>query len=128
MKSYLDARAKAPPGENVTENPLIMRVISYIEENYASVTSCKQIAEYFFISQDRLSHLCKECVGLSLWGYVILARIQRFNDLLEQGLPIEKAAYTVGFRSYTNLHRLYKKHMKISPMEYQRKHMQRSDE
>jgi len=67
-----------------------------------------------------LSHLFKDRVGMSLWNYVILRRLHRFNDLLQNGCSIEQACYEVGFQNYANFFRLYKKHMGLTPTQYKK--------
>ena len=57
---------------------------------------------------------------MPLWTYVILRRIQRFNELLQQGCAAEEASRRVGFQNYSNFFRLYKKYERMTPAEYKK--------
>ena len=126
MNSLLDMAADLPDMSQAglalpTEHPMILRVIGYIDENFATVVCCDEIASQFFISRYRLEHLFKECIGISLWDYVILKRITHFNTVIRRGGSIKAAAYASGFKNYSNFYRLYKKHMGQTPTEYKQK-------
>lgn len=95
-------------------------VLAYINAHVAESISIGQIAAEFGMNQSYLSHLFKDRVGMSLWNYVILRRLHRFNDLLQKGRAIEQSCYEVGFQNYSNFFRLYKKHMGITPMQYKK--------
>lgn len=95
-------------------------VLDYINTHYTQAISIGQIAETFGMNSSYLSHLFKDRVGMSLWNYVILRRLHRFNDLLQKGEAIEQACYDVGFQNYSNFFRLYKKHMGLTPMQYKK--------
>ena len=107
-------------GRELTENPLVDKVIGYINRNYHKDITMESMAEEFNISSSYMSHLFKEHTGLPLWKYVILRRIQQFNLLTEQGWSIEAACYKVGFKNYSNFFRLYRKYMGMSPAQFRR--------
>lgn len=99
---------------------LIDDILVYINQHYKEDIDVSAIAEAFSIHKSYLSHLFSKHVGMSLWNYVILRRIHNFNDLLRKGLPIEEAAYQVGFQNYSNFFRLYKKHTGMTPMQFKK--------
>ena len=101
---------------------MIKDVIDYIGSNFTENITSVQIADHFFISKYRLEHLFKECVGVSLWEYVILRRLVYCNDLIQNGTSAQEASFAAGFRNYSNFYRLYKKHMGFSPSEYKQHH------
>lgn len=104
----------------VSTNPMIDDVLDYINENYTKHITIHDIAEHVNIHRSYLSHKFKEQVGISLWNYVVLRRIYKFNALITDNNSIEKSAYDVGFENYSNFFRLYKKHMGITPMEFKK--------
>ena len=108
--------AKEKPG---TKSP-IDNVLTYINTHYTQAISISKIAESFGMNSSYLSHLFKDRVGMSLWNYVILRRLHRFNVLLQNGSSIEQACYEVGFQNYANFFRLYKKHMGLTPTQYKK--------
>lgn len=106
--------------EQITMNPLISDVLSYLNLHYKDDLSIAVVAEEFHINESHLSHLFKEHMGMSLWSYVTFRRIQLFNDLIKNNNSVERTCYLVGFRNYSNFFRLYKKHMNMTPTEYKK--------
>lgn len=102
-----------------SSDPLIDRVLLYLNEAFAQELSVDDVAKRFFVDRSYLSHRFKEHVGLSLWTYVTLRRLHRFNELVRQGMSIEEAHFKVGFQNYSNFFRLYKKYMGTTPKHYQ---------
>lgn len=102
------------------DSTLIDDILVFINQHYKEDINVSGIAEIFSIHKSYLSHLFTQHVGMSLWNYVILRRIHAFNDLLRKGLPIEEAAYQVGFQNYSNFFRLYKKHTGMTPMQFKK--------
>ena len=109
-----------PTEEHTEQQSHVDSILAYINAHYAQDISIASIAEELGMNQSYLSHLFKDRVGMSLWNYVILRRLHRFNELLQKGHPIEQACYEVGFQNYSNFFRLYKKHMGITPMQYKK--------
>lgn len=106
-------------GDTLSES-FIDKVLRYIEENYEKDIKIQDIAEHFSVHRSYLSHEFNKKVGTSVWNYIILRRIHKFNSLMTPDSSIEEGAYSVGFRNYSNFFRLYKKHMGMTPMEYKR--------
>lgn len=102
------------------DSSLIDEILVYINQHYKDDINITEIAEKFGIHKSYLSHLFTQNVGMSLWNYVILRRINAFNDLLRKGLSIEEASYQVGFQNYSNFFRLYKKHTGMTPMQFKK--------
>ncbi len=102
------------------KNPLIQQALIYINKHLREDINISQISKKLNINKSYLSHLFKECVGMSLMNYVILRRIYLFNHLIKENNSIEKTAYEVGFRNYSNFFRLYKKHMGMTPLEFKK--------
>ena len=103
---------------NIPTDSMIEHILSYVNENYTKDINIQQIADRFSIHRSYLSHKFKKLTGISLWNYVILRRIQKFNNSIVANDCLEKAAYEAGFSNYSNFFRLYKKHMGITPLEF----------
>lgn len=108
-------------------NPLIGDVLIYLNAHFDEEFTTDDIARIFSINKSYLSHLFHENVGTSLWNYVILLRLQRFNDLLQSDGSLEELCYQVGFRNYANFFRLYKKHMGMTPSQYKKAFIMHAD-
>ena len=107
-------------GGTVHENKLINDIIKYIKSHIKEDIDIEEIADSFNVGKSHLSHLFKEQVGISIWNYVIIRRLQLFNYLIKNNNSIEETCYEVGFKNYSNFFRLYKKHMNMTPTEYKR--------
>ena len=103
------------------ENPLINKVLVYINENFYVDLSIPYLAEKFNVNESYLAHLFKEYVGISPWNYIISKRLNYFNSLLSQGVSIEAGYVMAGFQNYSNFFRLYKKYMNMTPSEFKRR-------
>ncbi len=105
----------------VSTNPVINDVLEYINGHFTENFNINFLAEKFNLNTSYLSHLFKEKVGIALWNYVIIKRINLFNVLISKGGSTEDACYKVGFQNYSNFFRLYKKHMNMTPLEFKQK-------
>ena len=117
VSEYLSSNKK--PASAVSNN-LINDVVNFINAHFHENVSVESIASEFHIDKSYLSHLFKEYVGIPLWNYVICKRVNYFNDLVIQNRSIEEAYVLAGFQNYSNFFRLYKKHMNMTPSEFQR--------
>jgi len=100
------------------EDPLIKAVLKYLNDNFRDNVTLKTLEDKFFVSKYHLSRRFKETVGTSIMDYLIYKRLLNFNMLVRNGTDISEAAYSSGFRNYSNFFKLYKKHMGISPQAY----------
>ncbi len=105
----------------VQTNSVINDVLEYINGHFTENFNINYIAEKFSLNNSYLSHLFKKHIGISLWNYVIIKRINLFNDLISKGGSTEDSCYKVGFQNYSNFFRLYKKHMNMTPLEFKKK-------
>lgn len=106
--------------DTLHEKPLINEVLRFLNMHFREDITISTVADAFRINKSYLSHLFKEHVGMSLWSYVILRRLQACNELIRKNHSIEEASYQVGFQNYSNFFRLYKKHMGITPIQFKK--------
>ena len=107
-------------GELTMHDTLADNILAYLNSHYQQSISLSTIADIFGFHKSYLSHLFTEQVGMSLWNYVILRRLNAFDELVRQGTPLEEACYQVGFQNYSNFFRLYKKHTGMTPMQFKK--------
>ena len=108
-------------GLSASSNTIVNNVTEYLNQHFTENLSIDYVAEKFSLSGSYLSHLFKEHVGISLWNYVIIKRINLFNKLISKDGSIEENCYKVGFQNYSNFFRLYKKYMRMTPLEFAKK-------
>lgn len=106
-------------------NPLRLvrydQIYSYICDNY-SLTSAREIAEYFHISQ---SYLCKMFHenGTTVTTVIQEIRLQHTRSLLEQSdLSVQNIAELVGYHDLTYFIKLFKRNFSITPYQYRKKY------
>ena len=96
-------------------------VKKYIEENYAdSNLSVNALGEFFGLAPSYLSKLFREQTNANLLNYIHEVRIKHAEELLSNGVSVEKAAERVGYTSSNSFTRVYKKMRGITPGQYRR--------
>lgn len=73
-----------------------------------------EIATEYNLSESRLSHVFKESVGVSLKGYLMIARLKYVYELVLEGKSKTYASLEAGFSSPAHLAYICKKQMGIS--------------
>ena len=111
-------------------NPLRLvrydQIYSYICDNYP-MTSAREIAEYFHISQSYLCKLFHEN-GTTVTTVIQEIRLQHTRSLLEQiDLSIQNIAELVGYHDLTYFIKLFKRYFSITPYQYRKKINQRKN-
>lgn len=117
----LNQASEAPSGDmpvTPISNKHVNQIIKYLSENYTKKINIDELAGMFHFNKHYLCRLFKESTGTSIVEYCTYKRILAFNQLVCQNVPLESAAYQVGFHNYSNFYRLYRRHMGISPSEY----------
>lgn len=106
--------------DKTTITPLIDKALRYVDDNFTNDITVQGVADRFSVHRSHLSHEFAKQIGTSLWNYIILRRIHKFNSLMTCDSSVEELAYKVGFKNYSNFFRLYKKHMGVTPIEFKR--------
>ena len=106
IEGFSDKRPK-PEAEDYRIIKLIGEIRDYkhLEKNIA------QIALRYNLSESRLSHAFKENVGISLKGYLTIARLKYAYRLVMEGKSKTYASYEAGFSSPAHLAYICKKQM-----------------
>lgn len=95
-------------------------VINYIEKNYKkSDLSIELISESINLSTAYISTLFKKYQGIAFSQYLVEYRVEKSKDLLTNtNKKIKDISEQVGFGTYNNFARTFKKKVGISPNEY----------
>lgn len=96
------------------EDYRVIKLLKEIREYKHLEKSIQEIADKYGISDSRLSHAFKECVGVSLKGYLNIMQMQYAYQLIMDGKSITYAALEAGFSSPAHLAAICKKQMGIS--------------
>ena len=98
-------------------SPLIESVLHYIGEHYREEISLDELAERFYVSKYHLSHLFRQTVGVSVYRYVLLKRLQHARQLLSEGESPGSASRASGFPEYSGFYRAFRQVYGTSPGE-----------
>ncbi|WP_160692320.1 helix-turn-helix domain-containing protein [Clostridium sp. C2-6-12] len=105
--------------KTVTQNKLIQKIVSYIDEQYMnSNLGLALIASKFNISEGYVSTIFKGSMGINFADYVEKVRIDSACKLLENSNDtINAISEKVGYNSVQSFRRAFKKVKGISPKE-----------
>lgn len=103
-----------PQNNGSLEDYRIVNLLKEIKEYKHLEKSIQEIADKYGISDSRLSHAFKECMGVSLKGYLNIKQMQYAYKLIMSGESITFAALEAGFSSPAHLAAICKKQMGIA--------------
>lgn len=89
-------------------NETVKSILQYIDQNIFSCLSLEKIAEDLYLNKYYISHLFSKHIGLSLKKYISRIKIQKAEELIEQGLPPTEVALRLGFNYYSTFFNVYK--------------------
>lgn len=100
-------------------NPIVYKVQTYIEHNYAENISIQRLADEHYLSVHYLSHNFKELTGYSPQQYILMNRLACAKELLiNTDSPVGDIAFKSGFNDVNNFIRIFKKNTGITPSKY----------
>ncbi|MFZ5987855.1 MAG: AraC family transcriptional regulator [Bacillota bacterium] len=100
---------------------LIQASVSYIHNNYERDISLKDIAQYVFLSSSYFTRAFKEEVGISPINYLLKVRIERAKELLKDtDIKISDIALNIGFSNQQRFNDIFKKYVRITPLQYRK--------
>lgn len=124
VSRHLAARLNVPgPGEGIKIAGLkqIDRAFEYIEKNYASEITLKDISNYVGFSEYYFSRLFKDVTGQNFLNYLNSYRARQAEKLLKHSdKPILEIALESGFNSLTTFNRTFRKIKGCSPTFYRK--------
>lgn len=114
--------------DSVSENPVICLtretrvddILAYIHKHYAEEIKLDDLSRQFYISKSRISQIFKSSTGFSIGNYIIIYRIKRACELLQDGESVQNTGRLVGFKNNTHFIRMFKQHIGCSPGRFSR--------
>lgn len=104
-----------------TKNDTILKMIQFININYASQTLLSSFCKEYHYSPQYISRKFKEETGFTISEYLQKVRIEKSCELLAgSDLPIAEIADSVGYHNLKFFHTLFKRMIKLSPREYRK--------
>ncbi len=98
---------------------LVKRAIAYMHQNYARPLARWEVAKAIGVSENYLSRVFNQDLGLSPWDYLTRFRINQAKELFRhtQG-SVKSIAGQVGFKDQKYFSRIFHKLTGISPIEF----------
>ena len=97
----------------------INRAITYINENYGTHLTTKELAEMVHLSEGYFCQLFREVTGRSAIDYLNRLRMDKAEQILVQtDVTVSEAAYCCGFEDANYFSRIFKKRTGYSPLKY----------
>ncbi len=105
----------------------IADVISYIGLHYRDKLTLEMIANHVNFSENYLSRVFREQVGMSLFQYINYIRMNKAAELIMKGQTyMKEVASAVGISDQFYFSRMFKKQFGVSPTDYKSHAMQSS--
>ncbi|HHW12135.1 MAG TPA: helix-turn-helix transcriptional regulator [Firmicutes bacterium] len=121
LKQDHPEKKKSEPVAAVEFPAILVRVLTYIDDNLQGDLSMASLERRFFINRSYLSRLCRKYLGISLHRYIILRRVAKAKALLMAGKSAMEACQASGFNDYSNFRRMFKKVTNLTPSAYAKK-------
>ena len=108
-----------PAGDKVTD-PLVLRIVAYLKENYQSKITLADLQEQFHYSERYINQKFQKELGTTVIDYLNRCRIQNALELIRKGkLPISQIGWECGIGEYKYFNYVFKKYIGCSVREYQ---------
>jgi len=121
----VDLLRKTLTGGNGLSQPtsrLVKYALVYMHQNYAQPLTRKELAEKVGVSENYLSQIFHQELGISPWDSLTRLRIQKAKELLTGNEDtITRVAMQVGFNDSGYFSRVFRKLTGLSPQEYRSK-------
>ncbi len=101
-------------------NPYISRMMYFISDNLSNHLSVNDVVEQVPMSRRLVESIFRQEVGISIYQYIIRARVERMKDLIVNGHSPLEAADELGM-DYKIIARNFKKLTGMTPGEFARK-------
>ena len=106
----------------VTKDERMDDIMSYIQENYLTVT-LDDLSAKFFLSKPYLSRYIRERSGLTFGENVKKIRMKKASTLLKNSaMKIERVAEAAGYQNIEHFNRVFKKNFGMTPAQYRETH------
>ena len=115
------SRTALPPlSEEKVTDPLVLRIVAYLKENYQSKITLADLQEQFHYSERYINQKFQKELGTTVIDYLNRCRIQNALELIRKGeLPISQIGWECGIGEYKYFSHVFKKYMGCSVREYQ---------
>ncbi len=96
---------------NTSDDPLVHRVIGYIEQNYMNDIQLDQLSRDLYANKYYLARLFRESTGMTIFTYLYRRRINqaKIYFLIHPEKSIMDICFMIGFKNRSHFGRVFKK-------------------
>ena len=99
----------------------ILTAIDYIDNNFNEDITLDLLCEKVNYSRCYFSSIFKKCMGMSLWDYLCIKRIEYALNLIKTtDKNLLDIALESGFNNTVNFNKLFKKYTNLSPSTFRK--------
>jgi len=104
---------------------LLWTILQYIhqDENYLRITSNREIAQKFFITESYLSRMFQQYMPVTAHRYLLGLKINHAKSLLIKGISVTEACYAVGFSDCSHFIAIYRQYTGETPGSTGKQHV-----
>ena len=113
IRNFFDATRKVED----TPQTAASELVDYINRHLFEDLSLDKISKHFFISKSQVNRSFRKATGSSVWEYVVIKRLLSARNFIREGVPINEAFSSSGFKDYSTFWRAYKNHFGCSPKD-----------
>lgn len=119
---YCDIQPKSgPETANIQHMDMVGSIIHFVEQNLDQDLSLDVVSQHYNYSPAYVNRIFKEITGSSLVRYIIEKRISCAKQMLYGNMEIMHVAERVGYRSYSNFYKAFRKAVGCGPEEFRHK-------
>jgi YesN/AraC family two-component response regulator len=98
---------------------LVKQSVAYLQQNYANSISRCELAQFVGVTENYLSQIFRQELGITPWDCLNRLRIQKAKEyLLNSQHSVTEIACQVGFNDSAYFSRVFKKMVGVSPQAY----------
>ena len=107
-------------GSSLRTDPVSQKVLQFISNDIAGA-NLNTIADQLSLTPDYITRLFKQTTGFSYRKFLNRLRVDVARSLIREGkLDCNSIANALGYNEVNSFYRFFKKHMGLTPREYQR--------
>ena len=123
--SRAPATASYKSNENQAEDhhpkSILGKVELYMDKRLAEPLNLQALADEAALSKYQLIRRFKAETGITPWQHLIQKRIERAQELLEEGKSAAQVALETGFYDQSHMNRAFREETGLTPGKYQQK-------
>lgn len=89
------------PKPLIPANPLVQRMLAYLDDHFTEEVSIDSLARHFFVSKYHMMRIFRQETGVTIHQYILQKRLMLARTYLSSGMNATQSCYRSGFGSYS---------------------------